>query len=120
MSRLDSFCGIYCGACLCNIVRESGNIEEMAKKLGRSVEQLSCTDCKSALHRDCCFVTCCTAKGYENCSQCPDMPCEEISKFANDGHKHHAMILPNLMRIREIGMQAWLEEQKRAYTCKHC
>jgi hypothetical protein len=120
MSDYESFCGIYCGACLCNIVLESGNIEETAKKLNRTVEQLTCTNCKTALHQDCCFVTCCTAKGFSNCSECPELPCEEITKFANDGYKHHATTLPNLLRIREIGLEEWLKEQKKQYSCPHC
>lgn len=120
MERLDSFCGIYCGACLCNIVRESGNIEETARRLNRTVEQLTCTNCKTALHTDCSFVSCCLGKGLENCSECPEMPCEEMKKFANDGLMHHATIITNLLRIREIGLQNWLDEQKARYSCKNC
>lgn len=120
MAHLESFCGIYCGACLCNIVQEAGNIEEVAQKLNRTVEQLTCSECKIVLHQDCCFVTCCTTKGISNCSECPQMPCEEIIKFANDGVKHHAGIIDNLQRIKEIGLNEWLSEQKEFYTCKEC
>jgi ribosomal protein L40E len=120
MSGLDSYCGIYCGACLCNIVKENGTIEETAKKLKRSIEQLTCTECKTALHQDCCFVTCCTSKDLNNCSECSEMPCAEITKFANDGYKHHATVIPNLMRIREIGLDEWLKEQKEKHKCPKC
>jgi len=120
MSKLDSFCGIYCGACLCNIVKEEGNIAEVAQKLNRTIEQLICTECKTALHEDCSFVVCCTTKGFDNCSECSEMPCEEVNKFANDGLKHHATIIPNLLRIREIGLTNWLEEQRIIYTCPNC
>jgi hypothetical protein len=120
MPKLDSFCGIYCGACLCNIVKAEGNIAEVAQKLGKTIEQLTCSECKTALHQDCCFVTCCTAKGFSNCAACPDMPCDEINKFANDGLKHHATIITNLLRIREIGLANWLNEQKARYTCPDC
>jgi hypothetical protein len=120
MSGYDSFCGIYCGGCLCNIAQESGNVEEIAKKLNRSVEQLTCTNCKTEQHQDCCFVTCCTAKRLNNCSECPEMPCAEVTKFANDGYKHHAVIITNLNRIREIGLEKWLSEQKKEHTCPHC
>lgn len=120
MVTCDTFCGIYCGACLTNIVKDNGKIKETAAKLNRTVEQLTCSECKTALHQDCFFVTCCTSKGYQNCSECPDMPCEEITKFATDGMKHHAVIIPNLMRIREIGLSDWLKEMKEKYTCPHC
>lgn len=120
MPKLDSFCGIYCGACLCNIVRAEGNIAEVAQRLNRSVEQLTCTECKTALHQDCFFVTCCTAKGFNNCSECSVLPCAEITQFANDGLKHHATTIPNLLRIREIGLDNWLDEQSIQYTCPKC
>lgn len=120
MSGLESFCGLYCGACLCNIVKDEGTIVEVAAKLNRSVQQLSCTDCKTALHQDCSFVICCTEKHLNNCSECPDMPCEEITKFANDGSKHHALIIGNLQCIREIGLETWLDKQKQQYTCEIC
>ncbi len=120
MPGLESFCGIYCGACLCNIVKEAGNIEEVAIKLNRTVEQLTCTQCKTALFQECCFVTCCTAHNFNNCSECPDMPCEDLTKFANDGLKHHATTIPNLLRIREIGLDNWLTEQKEFYSCTQC
>jgi hypothetical protein len=120
MSSLGSFCGIYCGACLCNIARDSGKVAEFAQLLNKSVEQLTCTECKTALHQDCCFVTCCTARGLDNCSECPEMPCADLLKFAKDGLKHHACTIPNLIRIREIGLEAWLEEQKKAYICHAC
>ncbi len=117
---LDSFCGLYCGACLCNIVPEYGNIEEVAKKRDCTVEQLTCTDCKTALIDDCSFYRCCTAKGIRNCSECEDMPCEELIRFSKDGWKHHATTIPNLYRIREVGLEKWLEEQKQYYTCPDC
>ncbi len=120
MSGYDSFCGIYCGACLCIIVRETGTREETAQKLNKTIEQLTCTDCKTALHQDCCFVTCCTTKGINNCSECSEMPCEEITKFANDGLKHHSTIVTNLFRIRDIGLEYWLTEQKEKYSCPYC
>jgi hypothetical protein len=116
----DSYCGIYCGACLCNIVREAGNIEQVAHKLNRTIEQLTCTECKTAMHQDCCFVACCTEKGFQNCSECEAMPCQALSDFTNDGMKHHAVCIPNLLRIREIGLVKWLDEQKKLFTCPEC
>ncbi len=118
---MDAYCGLYCGACLCNIVREEGNIEEVAAKTGRTIEQLTCSDCKTAqMKEDCSFVACCLAKDYRNCSECPDMPCEDLARFASDGLYHHILTIPNLLRIRAIGVDAWLSEQKQKYTCQEC
>lgn len=120
MVGLESFCGLYCGACLCNIVKDEGNIKEVAARMKKPVEHLTCTECKTALHGDCGFVVCCTAKGLNNCSECPGMPCEELIQFAGDGIKHHAQVLDNLNRMKEIGLDEWLIEQKQKYTCSAC
>jgi hypothetical protein len=120
MSNYVSYCGLYCGACLCNIARETDSMEEFAKKTGRTVEQLTCPDCKVAKHQDCCFVTCCEAKGIDNCSECDEMPCESLTKFASDESKYHSTTIPNLKRIKEIGIEAWLKEQKLEFTCPQC
>lgn len=118
---MDAYCGLYCGACLCNIVSETGEIVAMAAKTGRTVAQLTCSDCKTAhMIEDCCFVRCCTDKGIQNCSECPDMPCEALTAFANDEYAHHSASITNLYRIREIGLKAWLAEQKQKYTCPDC
>jgi hypothetical protein len=69
---------------------------------------------------DCSFVRCCTEKGYQNCSQCPEMPCDELTRFSHEEYVHHNTCIPNLFRIREIGLEAWLAEQKQLYTCPHC
>jgi len=90
------------------------------KLTGRTAEQLTCPDCKIANHQDCCFVTCCTAKGIDNCSECTEMPCENLRKFSADGIGYHASTIPNLIRIREIGKEAWLKEQHQEYTCANC
>lgn len=120
MSNYIAYCGLYCGGCLCNIARETSTVEEFAKKLNKPVEQLICPDCKVAKHPDCSFVVCCEAKGYETCAECEEMPCEELTRFANNGREHCAMTIENLKRIREIGLDDWLLEQKQAYTCPTC
>ena len=118
---MDSYCGIYCGACLCKIVQEYQNIDEVAALTGRTIAQLTCSDCKTAqMADDCCFVKCCIDKGFNNCSECPEMPCRDLNSFANDGFNHHAATITNLYRIREIGLDKWLVEQKAKYTCPEC
>jgi hypothetical protein len=120
MASLDTYCGIYCGACLCTIAKEAASLEEFSQKVNRPVEMLSCPDCKTAKYQECCFVTCCTSKGINNCSECDDMPCSELTKFATDGHVMHASTIPNLLRIREIGLSAWLQEQRKTFSCPSC
>ena len=63
---------------------------------------------------------CAREKGLEFCSECPDYPCETLSSFRNDAAPHHSTIFKNLERIKEIGPEEWLEEQKRRWSCPEC
>lgn len=121
MSHYDTYCGLYCGACLCNIARETDSLEEFMQLTGRTAEQLTCPDCKIANHQDCSFVACCMAKGIDNCSECSDMPCDEMIKFSSqEKYPHLRQMVSNLERIREIGLPAWLDEKKKEFTCPQC
>lgn len=115
-----SFCGLYCGACLCNIAWETDSLQEIAERSGKPQEALTCTNCKTALHQDCCFVVCCIEKGLQNCSECPEMPCTALKDFANDGVYYHAPVIANLLRLKEVGEEKWLAEQEAKFTCGEC
>ncbi len=120
MNKNSTFCGLYCGACLCNIAWETNTLKEMSERLNRPEETLSCTNCKTALHQDCSFVVCCSKKNFNDCSECPEMPCVTLTEFANDGISHHASCIINLSRIKEIGLSEFLLEQEKKYTCPQC
>jgi hypothetical protein len=55
-----------------------------------------------------------------HCAQCCDFPCQRIIDFDNDGMCHHAEVLGNVQRQREIGLAAWIEEQDRRWRCPRC
>ena len=100
--RLDSFCGIYCGAC----------------------STPGCNGCKIMNENhwspDCNFIRCAQSKGVEVCCFCPEYPCDDIMAFDRDEHVHHKSVLPNGRRIAEIGLRAWLEEQRARWSCNEC
>jgi len=69
---------------------------------------------------DCKFIKCAKEKGIETCPLCADYPCADITAFDNDGYVHHRTVLPNGRRIKAIGLEAWLDEQRERWRCKQC
>ena len=77
-------------------------------------------DVQRYLCRNCGFRECTQERGLTNCSQCPDMPCQWIIDFNNDGMPHHGEVLTNLERQKEIGIDAWLAVQEKRWRCVQC
>ena len=72
-------------------------------------------------HPTCSFITCCVKrKNLEVCSECSDFPC---SKFKSDeeyqqlkessSYPPAKKIMPNLLFIKEYGIEKFMEQQKR-------
>jgi len=126
-------CGLYCGACSIYIAGKRGDykrLEQMAGSLseyvGRVLEarDLTCEGCLSevvAAHcRDCVLRSCAFEKGYIHCAECSVFPCQQITDFSNDGMLHHGEVLDNIRRQRDIGIDAWIQEQEAGWRCPHC
>ena len=127
-------CGLYCGACVTYIACERGDSErlvELAKRIskyrGQDVEvtELTCEGCLSSgaialFCRECALRACAVKKGLRYCAQCPDVPCQLIIDFNNDGMGHHSEVIDNIRRQRDIGINAWLKEQDERWHCPQC
>ena len=126
-------CGLYCGACSIRSAysrSDLGLLKAMADGvslyLGQKVEakDLACEGCLlgvvSISCRECKIRNCAFAKGLTCCSECRDFPCELTKSFNNDGLPHHAEVLQNIRRQREIGVDAWLKEQDERWRCPGC
>ena len=126
-------CGLYCGACSIRAAVNSGDtalLEMIAsgvgKYLGHPVEvaDLNCEGCLSdvlgAPCRQCAIRDCAQSKGVTHCYRCDDFPCKTIADFNNDGMAHHAEVLGNIRRQREVGIDAWLREQGERWRCPAC
>jgi len=123
----DTYCGLNCGACQTLMANEQGDkqwLEAAAKQRNVEPEDLRCYGCKTEVTAvyctNCRMRACAREKGLEFCSECPDYPCETLSSFRNDAAPHHSTIFKNLERIKEIGPEEWLEEQKRRWSCPEC
>ena len=63
------------------------------------------------------------ANGYSFCDECPDFPCADVmEKETRYGSKYPLRESPleNLRDIREAGMAAFLERERRQWTCSAC
>ncbi len=85
------------------------------------LETGKCAGCRGPADKhwsaDCGFLACTRVKGLRYCFECDELPCEKLTAFANDGYEHHRITVENLKRMREIGLEAWLEQQERPSFC---
>jgi hypothetical protein len=52
-----------------------------------------------------------------NCAACEEFPCTRLIQFCHDPiWRTHLPVLENLRRIRTIGVDAWLDEQKEYWS----
>lgn len=126
-------CGLYCGACSIRAAynrKDEQLLKTMADGvsiyLGHKVEanDLACEGCLSDVVaiscRECKIRDCAFARGLTRCSECADFPCELVTSFNNDGLPHHAEVLKNVRRQKEVGVDSWLAEQDKRWRCPSC
>jgi rubrerythrin len=123
MYRHDTYCGLYCDACLAMRQNKAGKLDELAARFNTTPDKVVCHGCKTDVNLSYCMncemKKCCRDKGYESCAECPDMPCEHILRF-HDEKPHRKVIIGNLLRIREIGLPEFLNEQAKRWACPNC
>jgi len=101
--NLAGCCGLYCGLC----------------PRYQSTAASKCLGCKVlSLTISCKLYNCCVKeKRFETCAACSDFPCEKYDKFFDwDSFISHRVNLPNLERIKKVGLQKMVRrtEQKKA------
>ena len=66
-------------------------------------------------HPSCSIITCCVKNhGFETCGECPEFPCEKISKWDTaDSFVTHKKSLENLSQIRDRGIGEFVKQQKK-------
>jgi hypothetical protein len=131
--HLGAVCGLYCGAC--TLYRARHDIDRkglesffqgLAKRWNVPVEQVTCEGClsKGPISPYCaaCEIKKCAAgkPDVTRCNDCPDFPCELITRFSNDGVAHHAVVLKSIRRQQKIGILEWCEEEFERVRCQVC
>lgn len=58
--------------------------------------------------------------GVTRCSDCDELPCHRIQELIDTGLLHRAEYMPNLRKIREMGVQDWVKYEKERWSCPRC
>lgn len=100
---LAGCCGLYCGLC----------------PRFQSKAPSRCPSCHlGEQHSYCSVYRCCvTKRGLFTCADCDEYPCERLLRVLGveeelDSFLSHKPALPNLDRIREAGLETYLEAQR--------
>src|SRR4030042_3535953 len=124
--KLLAPCGLYCGVCSILIAYRDGN-EKFKERLValyglKSPDEIRCEGCVSeervAYCEQCPIRDCCDKKGIEGCHQCDDFPCSLIEKFPLEVGKK--VILRAIPEWKELGTEAWVEQEEKRYHCPDC
>jgi hypothetical protein len=127
-----SACGLNCAKCEIYQAHHGKKklLNEIIEWFGRErnetikPEQIRCEGCRGPLDHhwspDCRMMLCTSERGLEHCFQCEDFPCQKVNEFSSDDIPHHRRTVENAKRMKEIGLEAWIAEQKRKRQCVFC
>jgi hypothetical protein len=70
-----------------------------------------------------CDIRLCAANKQNDsrCSDCEELPCHRITDLINQGnYPHRQEYLPNLEKIRQMGVQEWIKYEEERWHCPRC
>ncbi len=115
--NLAAPCGMYCGACRHYLVLKKDLLKKKGFKRG-------CVGCrirnKKCVHikKDCAKIR---NNQIDFCIDCGDFPCNNLNKIENRyKQKYDVSLIENLRKLKEIGVNEWLEEQDKRWKCPEC
>lgn len=109
-------CGINCGTCEAYLIHLNG--AERNRYRG-------CKGCRSR-NKQCAFLKghcSLLAKGkFKFCYECKKFPCEQLLKLDKRYEKKgwDVSFSGNNKRIKEIGLEKFIKEQEKKFTCPKC
>lgn len=116
-SQLVSRCGLWCGACRTYLIQKKDLFEEKGYKRG----------CKGCWIQDknCAFLKkkCPALRNgkIDYCFECETLPCEHLKNIDDKyREKYNISLIANLKRMKEIGIESWVQEQEKLYQCPEC
>ena len=124
--RLDSYCGLYCGACFVMTAYKQNRSDCIPDKWISSLndKELKCHGCKSEILfsncQGCSIRSCAQLKNIEFCNQCSEYPCERFKRIEAFNLAHHNIAAQSLKTIKEIGIKKWLQQQEERWLCSNC
>ncbi|HEC77658.1 MAG TPA: DUF3795 domain-containing protein [candidate division WOR-3 bacterium] len=118
-------CGLYCGACdiyRAWIDKDEEKLKGMAKYFRCAPEQIRCSGCQSTSKDkwsgDCKIVQCLDRNHYQYCYECALT--EQCDIFQKLNKRYKDMPGRNLTRLKKIGEECFLKEQKFRWSCPEC
>jgi hypothetical protein len=107
-------CGVFCGSCPSYKLTCLGCPSE-----NKNQKRTSKWGCKV---RTCCY----TVQNKNFCIECDQFPCNQHRKKLLDSHpgdprfKYRHEILDNFKKLKELGIEDYLEYQRRKWACPSC
>lgn len=121
------YCGIYCESCpVYRLYRDGSEAEkfQLAFETRCALDQLRCEGCRTSdrfvMSQFCMFRRCAKGRGLDACAFCADFPCETLTMFYDEGTPSQQAARENSLRIKEIGIDAWLGEAGKKWRCGKC
>ena len=124
-TALAGRCGIYCGACEFNKAISHPEIRAMlSKAIHVAEEDIYCTGCGDLDEKSygvgCKTAVCCDIHNVQYCFDCSEYPCNDLRTMVADPYPHHHNVIIDLERMKEVGIDSWLTEQKKRWSCPAC
>jgi len=136
---LDSFCGLYCGACEIMMsyrifldVEEDAVWEDLPEEFSKHITkaEVKCHGCRTDDLFDgckgCAIRKCASDRKVDSCVICPEYPCVEVKKRIEalpeiGKHLPHTSVMfKNLDLIKNDSVSSWLDDQKKRWSCPDC
>jgi hypothetical protein len=140
--HLAAACGTYCGACPAYLAKH-GDDEPLETRRRKSptgsanvqkgippsnwMDGLRCDGCLSggvlAGHCRTCDIRlhALNKQTDARCTGCEELPCSRMTNLVNmGGYLHRREYLPNLEKIRQVGVQEWVKKEEERWRCPKC
>jgi hypothetical protein len=114
--KLVARCGLWCGTCRAYLLQKKDLFEEKGYKRGCNGCWIQNKNC-AFLRKKCGKL----GKEIDFCFECGEMPCAPLKKL-DDGYnkRYHVSLVENLKRMKENGLESWIQEQEELYQCPNC
>ncbi len=116
-TNLAAPCGMYCGTCRSYLLFKKDLLKERGRKSGCKSCRIRNKNC-SFIKKDCALIR---KNEIEFCYECEKFPCQQLKNLDKRyREKYFVSLIENLKRNEKIGVEEWLQEQEKLYTCPNC
>lgn len=124
-TELIGACGIYCGACPNYLAFKSQGSHLLMMIGNKNPEDLRCRGCRSGKRNvraeNCNLRKCAKSKGIITSIDCYQYPCVDYLEFYRKLQKKDVLqrktLVENLKDLSEKGIEYWLKDQEKKWTC---